>query len=113
MTTRYTRACDASGAALLPNGRHFVAATDEDNVLRVYELEHPGPPVMSVGVTSFLEPKDPKVEADIEGVARLGDRFYWIGSHGLNKSGKEKEMRRRLFATTVADVNGALTLTPF
>ena len=103
MTQRiYAEACDASAAVQLDDGRHFVAATDDDNVLRVYDTHVPGVPVARLDVTAFLEPDDPEhLEADIEGAARMGDRIYWIGSHGRSSTGKSRKIRRRLFATTV------------
>ena len=74
-----------SGSAL------FAAASDEDCVLRVYDSSNPGLPMSETDVTKFLEPDDPEeTEADIEGAARVGDRVYWIGSHGRSKKGKNE-----------------------
>ena len=38
-------------------------------------------------------------EADIEGVAEVGEHLYWIGSHGRSPKGKPRVDRRALFAT--------------
>ncbi|MGI9384738.1 MAG: DUF3616 domain-containing protein, partial [Methyloligellaceae bacterium] len=40
-------------------------------------------------------------EMDLEGAAIAGERIWWVGSHSLNKSGKEQPNRRALFATNV------------
>ena len=101
-TRSYAEACDASAAVRIGESDLFIAATDEDCVLRVYDRSRPGLPVARLDVTEFLEPDDPgETEADIEGAAQLGDRIYWIGSHGRNSKGKKRRMRQRLFATTV------------
>lgn len=92
--------CDASAAVMIAPGM-FVVANDEDNVLRVYRSDVSDGPVAERDLNPFLalEPKHP--ECDIEGAARVGDRIYWIGSHGRNKDGKLRPNRHRLFATEV------------
>jgi hypothetical protein len=103
--------CDASAAVAV--GRTlFVVASDEDNVLRVYRANKPGKPVHTFDLTSFLKP-DPKYpEADIEGATRVGDRVYWVTSHGTNKNGKQRPTRHRLFATDVKVAADKVTITP-
>jgi hypothetical protein len=89
----------------------FAAASDEDCVLRVYDAANPGTPVATIDVTQFLEPDDPtETEADIEGAAQIGDRIYWIGSHGRSRKGKERKIRQRLFATTLSHAGGTVQL---
>ncbi len=103
--------CDAS--AVVPLGsEHFVVADDEDNILRVYSRTHGGLPLHTFDLSSFLrvDPKSPEV--DLEGTAPMGDRVYWISSHARNKDGKERVSRRRLFATTLSEVNGTFTIQP-
>lgn len=114
MTQRiYSEACDASAAVRLDDARHFVAATDDDNVLRVYDVHKPGLPVGRLDVTTFLDPDDPDhSEGDIEGAARIGDRIYWIGSHGRSSTGKPRKVRRRLFATRLVPHAGGPRLEP-
>lgn len=103
-TISYTGMCDASAAVMLDND-NFVVANDEDNVLRVYSLTAPGAPVSAINLSSFLGAGS---EADIEAAARIGDRIYWMTSHGANKNGKPRPDRRRFFATDVrVDANGA------
>ncbi|MBP6708965.1 MAG: DUF3616 domain-containing protein [Candidatus Accumulibacter sp.] len=50
-------------------------------------------------------------EADIEGAARIGNRIYWIASHGRNSKGKFREERQRFFATDVRETPSGTTLT--
>jgi DUF971 family protein len=90
-----------------------VAASDEDGTLRVYDLDAAGAPVAAVDVTGFLEPDDAaETEPDVEGAAQIGDRVYWIGSHGRSRKGKERKIRQRLFATSVSTAGGRVTLAP-
>jgi hypothetical protein len=92
-------ACDASGAVSL-DARHFAVADDEDNVLRVYDAEKGGPPLFDVDVSSELGLKKKKnPESDIEAATRLGERAYWLTSHGRTKSAKRHPDRFRFFAT--------------
>lgn len=100
--------CDASGAVGITD-RLFVVADDEDNLLRVYDAVRGGPPLASFDVSAplGLERKGKKKRAfpelDIEAATRLGDRAYWITSHGRSSSGKPRPERLRFFATTIAD----------
>jgi hypothetical protein len=101
----FTGAADVSAAAMIdPN--LIAVADDEDDTLRVYAVTG-GRPRATLDVSAFLEVDPRRPEADIEGAARLGDRIYWIGSHGRNKDGKPRPGRGRLFATDIrADANG-------
>lgn len=92
----YRGMCDASAAVALDKD-HFVVADDELNVLRVYRRDRPDP-VTLVDVSSFLG-TEPEKESDIEGAAAIGNKIFWISSHGTNKDGKVQDRRRRLFAT--------------
>lgn len=96
----YTGMADAS-AAVPVSSNLFVVACDEDNILRLYSSERPGPPVKQFDFTSFLRVRGKSLEADLEGAARIGNRAFWIGSHGRNKNGKERFNRCRLFATDI------------
>lgn len=112
----YSGMCDGSAGAALDD-KTFVVATDEansngTNVLNVYLFEQGGAPVRVVDLTPALVPDpnnkdqhDPEhSEADIESAARIGNRIYWITSHGHNSKGKRRVDRYRFFAT---DVEGA------
>lgn len=96
--TVYREMCDASAAVALDKD-HFVAADDELNVLRIYRRGQPDS-VAQVDLSSFLGTK-PDKESDIEGAATIGNKIFWISSHGTNKEGKVQDRRRRLFATEI------------
>jgi hypothetical protein len=92
---RYRGTCDASAAVALGKD-HFVVADDEADTLFVYRRGAPDP-VSWVDLAAFLGNGAGK-EADIEGAARIGERIYWIASHGRNSRGKVRETRWRFFA---------------
>ena len=98
--------CDASGAVELDAGT-FMIADDEDNVLRVYDAARGGPPLAAVDVSPGvgLQPRGKKrprmPELDLEAATRIGDRAYWLTSHGRNSSGRLRPERMRFFATTL------------
>src|SRR5688572_32368715 len=106
----YTRTCDGSAAALLPDGR-IVIGNDEDSVLRVYNLTG-GAPAAEPDLRNALKLVSKKGEADIEAAAVVGDRIYWVTSHGLNSSG-ELELDRYRFFATATDANGVAMPTVF
>ncbi|MCP4846353.1 MAG: DUF3616 domain-containing protein, partial [Verrucomicrobiaceae bacterium] len=94
-------ACDASAAVALDE-KTFVVADDEDNILRIYSLDKPGMPIAQFPLDRFLKTDtDKHPEADIEGCTRVGDRIYWITSHGRSKKGKWRRSRYLFFATKV------------
>jgi hypothetical protein len=107
----FTGACDASAAVAL-NRDLFIVANDEDNILRLYSRLRPGKPVSQFDLTSFLRPEKKAEESDIEAAAQVGDRIYWITSHGRNAKGKQRETRHRFFATTVGLAEGRVDLKP-
>lgn len=108
---QYSGMADASGAVAVSSNL-FVAADDEDNTLRLYRSDQPGPPLKEFDCNAFLEVTGRFPEADLEAGARLGDRAFWIGSHGRNRSGKERTNRCRLFATDIQVAGDQVTLTP-
>ena len=99
----YRRSSDASAAVALGEDM-FVMADDENNILRVYKMGG-DLPVYSYDMSNFLETERDHPEADIEGATKIGERVYWITSHGRNKDGKVRSNRYRFFATDV-EVNG-------
>jgi hypothetical protein len=103
---------DASAAVALGEDV-FVAADDENNILRIYKTNQTSGPVSTFDLTSFIMADSTYPEADIEGATILGERIYWITSHGRNKDGKMRPTRYRLFATSVKKENETITLTPF
>jgi hypothetical protein len=106
---RYSGLCDASAAVAL-DSTHFVVADDEHNRLQVYHRERPAP-VGAIDLAPFLGTRADR-ESDLEGAARIGQRIYWIASHGRNKHGKPREERQRLFATDIDGHNQPPTLKP-
>lgn len=108
---RHYGALDGSAAVAL-DAEHFVAANDEDNTLRIYRRDQGGEPVQEVNLDGFLRTGARGGEVDIEGAARIGDRIYWVSSHGRNKSGEEAPTRRRLFATDIVRDGAQFRLVP-
>lgn len=97
-TFSYRGLCDASAAVAL-GAEHFVVADDERNTLVVYRRGQTDA-VDALDVSSFLGTK-PGKESDIEGAASIGQRTYWVSSHGRNSEGKRQNRRLRFFATEV------------
>jgi hypothetical protein len=95
----------ASAAVDLGDGR-FAVANDEDNRIRIYRADSTGAPEAETDLSGFLRVHGRNTEADIEGAARIGNRIYWIGSHGLSKDGKARPNRHRFFATEVVPTAG-------
>src|SRR5262249_41218411 len=107
----YSGLRDAS-AGVAVSSNLFIVADDEKNTLRLYSTEHAGPPLKEFDFNDFLKVTGKSSEADLEGAALLGNRAFWIGSHGRNKNGKARPNRHRLFATDIAIANGEVMLTP-
>jgi hypothetical protein len=109
-TESYCGSCDASAVVALDEDL-FVVADDEDSVMRIYSRQLGGMAIFRTNLAPFLG-FGPREEADIEGTARIGDRLYWITSHGNNRKGKEQESRQRFFAvTTQRTAQGAIIQT--
>ena len=92
----------ASAAIFLDAGR-VVVASDEDNRLRVYDPSASQPAITAWDASPWLHLSGRNLECDLEGAARVGNRIYWIGSHGRNKDGKYRSNRHRFFATDVTE----------
>jgi hypothetical protein len=88
---------DASAAVALDEDS-FIVADDENNVLRAYKFATLQP-VFTYDLAGFLATTAKNPEADIEGATKVGNRIYWITSHGRNKDGKIRLNRYRFFAT--------------
>ena len=93
--------CDASAAVAL-TAEHFAVANDEDNAIRIYDARMPGQPLRSYEFARFLRVDRKNPETDIEGACRVGDRIYWITSHGQNQEGKYRASRHFFFATAIS-----------
>ncbi|HSU54668.1 MAG TPA: DUF3616 domain-containing protein [Candidatus Dormibacteraeota bacterium] len=90
----------------------FLAADDESNLIALYRREGGEKPVKEFDFSAFLELEGKHPETDTEACARIGDRVYWMGSHGRNKDGKPRPNRCRLFATDLSITNGDISLSP-
>ena len=96
--TFYYGMCDASaGVALEAN--LFAVANDEDNPIRLYDARQGSLPLQTFDFSRFLRVSARKPELDLEGACWLGDRIFWITSHGRNHLGQFRPNRHRLFAT--------------
>lgn len=104
-------ASDASAAVAL-NDRWFVVADDENNILRVYDRQKPGLPVLTYDLSGFVQTDPDSPEADIEGATRVGNRIYWITSHSRNKDGKMRPSRYRFFALDFVLQPDSVSFTP-
>lgn len=93
--------CDASGVVELDD-RTLVVADDENNLLRVYDAERGGRPLQEFDVSYALGLQKPKkAESDFEAGTRVGDRAYFLASHGRTSKGKRDPDRLVFFATTL------------
>lgn len=110
--TTHLGMANASAVIAIGEGQ-FLAASDEDNVLRLYATAGAAEPSASFDTTAWLGFHGGKVEeADFEGAARIGDVIYWIGSHGRNKDGKSRPARQRLLTTRLTIRDGTVQLDP-
>ncbi|MDM0110020.1 DUF3616 domain-containing protein [Variovorax sp. J22R24] len=111
--TRYVGMCDASTAVGIGKD-HFVVGDDEQSALYIYRIANPKH-VAKVDLEGYLGVKkvdgNPE-ETDIEGSARIGNRIYWITSHGADGKGDPQPDRRQFFATTVVDGGSIPTVRP-
>ncbi len=107
----YRGASDAS-AAVAVGEEMFVVADDENNFLRGYKASEASLPVFSYDLKQFLDIESEHPEADIEGATMVGDRIYWVTSHGRNRDGKMRPNRYRFFATTIDIQDANVTISP-
>jgi len=102
---------NASAVAAL-GGAWFAAASDESNVLNIYRSDRDGDAAGLLNLSPHADVHGKASEIDIEGAARMGDRVYWIGSHGRNKEGKARPNRERLLATRIIGEGDGVRLEP-
>jgi hypothetical protein len=107
----YRGSSDASAAVAVAEDM-FIVADDENNTLRIYRIAPGGLPLFAYNTNQFLdiEPKHPEV--DIEGATRIGQRVYWISSHGRNRNGKIRPNRYRFFATSIESEDTKMSIAP-
>ncbi|RYF69823.1 MAG: hypothetical protein EOO29_32815, partial [Comamonadaceae bacterium] len=87
---------DASTAYAL-DANWMVVGDDEASVLRVYHREG-GEAVKEWNFETVLQAGD---ELDLEGGTRIGDTYYFTGSHSNKKSGAEHDSREYVFAVQI------------
>ena len=105
LTRYHTGASDAS-AAVPVGASHMLVANDEDQVLRLYERANSGFPVAQFNLNA---PLALGAEGDLEAAVRIGNRVYWIGSHGNKRDGSDAATRRIAFSTDLTG-SGAATV---
>ena len=106
----YTGVTDGSAAVAI-DATHFVTAYDEESVLRVFSKDAGGEASDKVDLRAFLGGgKD--ADSDIEGATQIGNRSYWITSHGRSKSGKDRPEQRKFFALDHQASSSGVKLVP-
>lgn len=108
----FTGAMDCSAALGLGADR-FLAASDEDNTLRLYQAGRPGAAVGMWDLNRLVLHRRKGPEFDLEGAAALGEHLFWIGSHGRKADGQPAPHRRVLFALRRQGGAETLELQPF
>ena len=94
----YPGVCDGSAAVAL-SADCFVTASDEQNKLRIYQRGVAAPARQVFGLAQLIDADPRHPESDIEAATRLGDTVFWITSHSLSRTGKQRTGRGRFFAT--------------
>ena len=104
-TNHYRGRSNVSGATALDVDR-FIVADDEDNQLSIFDKSQPK--ALNPSITLFRvfngEIEDGKhKEIDLEGAARIGDVYFWIGSHSTSSKGNTRITRHNLFAIHISE----------
>ena len=95
---RFRGICDGSAGVLLDR-QTVLVAYDENNTLFAFDTNG-GREIARFDLERLLDlPSDR--EMDIEAAVRDDNQIWWIGSHGLNKKGKDRPNRRVLFSTNI------------
>lgn len=94
----YRGPCDASAAVAL-DADHYAVANDENNIISIYRRGE-NASIGGLDVREFLGIRK-RDEADVEGATTIGNRVYWITSHGRDGKGRAQPSRQRLFATDI------------
>jgi hypothetical protein len=114
----HTLSANASTAIALDNDL-MVVGDDEDQILRIYYRRQNGPPIYQKDFTANLgltdvSPSGQTREVDIEASTRIGNRIYWMGSHGncggCDPPGELRPNRNRIFATDIVGTGTNTTL---
>ena len=108
-----TGVSDGSAAAPV-DADWMLVADDENQVIRLYPRHRSGAPVAEFDLGPDLNLTDyengvPR-EVDFEGVTRVGDILYWLGSHSHAEIGELRPNRWRVVATRLAGIGAQATL---
>ena len=109
-TVRYEECANVTAAVAVGNDM-FVAASSADNLLRVYATAGSAAPLTSFDLSDYLD-VNPGLPVAIQGATRVGDRVYWITSHGRDEDGRIRPERYRFFATTIERKQGQIVIEP-
>jgi len=93
----------------------IVVASDEDNILRIYDANAGGEPTRTVDLNGFLDldPDDEDEKADLEAATRLNGRIFWLASHSRSgRKGKVRPSRHQFFTTEVSAEASEVTVRP-
>ncbi|MER8536642.1 DUF3616 domain-containing protein [Mesorhizobium sp. M1005] len=104
-TLRYLGICEASGGAFIDSTR-FAIASDESNVIRIYQRGRPTA-VASVDLKTFTGYE----KSDLEGAAVGNGAIYWSASQSKSSGGKDKK-RKVIFETRIVKDGNTVTLEP-
>ena len=104
---KFEGTCDASAAVAIDKD-HFVVASDENSVLRLFssygDKHAPGEPIH---IARLLGIED-QTETELEAAATIGATSYWISSHCRTKHGKLDTQRQFFFALQFKSEQGKL-----
>jgi hypothetical protein len=87
-------------------------ADDEDNVLRIYDAEVGGPPLDAIDLSEVLALPGGG-EADLEAATRIGDRAFFLSSHGRTSRGEPDPNRFAFFSLQLTEAGAHLAGTPY
>jgi hypothetical protein len=105
----------SDGSTAIPVGQDFILIGDDENqTIRLYPRHQSGLPVNEFDMTSFLALPDVKPglvrEVDVEASTHVGERQFWLGSHGHATDGEPRTNRTRIFATETRGSGTATSL---
>jgi len=108
LATRYHSGSSDASAAVALDSNWMLVADDENQIIRLYDRHNSGLPTKVFDFTGALGLAK---EADFEAAARIGNRIYWLGSHGNDKTGNVEATRNTILACDVSGTGTNTTLT--
>jgi hypothetical protein len=106
-------ASDGSTAIAVDSDFMFIG-DDENQTIRLYPRAHSSLPLQAFDFSSYLDLPDNMNgvfrEVDVEASTRVGNRFFWMGSHGHAADGEPRTNRTRIFATDFSGTGSNSTL---